>query len=215
MKTKRFLKKLHEDIIKFPAYMISHPFKGYEDFKFGKKGKLYVALIFLALMSFIQVLKFTSLGFIMNPNNPKDLNSIKLTSFVVFPVILFTIANWNVTTLFDGKGKIKEIFMMVCYSLFPFILTSIIVIIGSNYLTMDEIVLLDVIHYIGVFGVVYLMFFGMINIHEYSPLKVIITTIMTVVAIGIILFIMLLVFTLVRQVYTFFFAILKELIKRY
>ncbi|MDF2698486.1 MAG: hypothetical protein K0Q49_42 [Haloplasmataceae bacterium] len=215
MKKIKLLKLFYEDVIKFPVYMISHPFKGYEDFKFGNKGKTYVALIFLALMSIIQILKFTSLGFIMNPYNPKDLNSIKLTSFVVFPVILFSIANWNVTTLFDGKGKIKDIFKMVCYSLFPYIIVSIIVLIGSNYLTIDEMVLLNLFNYLGILGIVYLMFLGMISIHEYSPFKVIVTTIMTVVAIGIILFIMLLVFTLVRQFYTFIYAILKELVKRY
>jgi len=215
MKSKAFFQMLYQDVIKFPTYLISHPFKGYEDFKFGKKGKFYVALIFLILMSLVQIIKFTSTGFILNPNNPKDLNSIKIASFVIVPVVLFSIANWNVTTLFDGKGKMKEIFMMVCYSLFPYIIASIIVVIGSNFLTLEEAMLLDLVNYIGILGVVYLMFFGMINIHEYSPLKVIITTILTIVAIGVILFIALLIFTLVKQIYTFIYALLRELAKRY
>ncbi|QVK19518.1 YIP1 family protein [Mycoplasmatota bacterium] len=206
---------IFEDLVKFPLYIISHPFKGYDDFKLQKKGKMYVALILLALTSLITILRFTSIGFIMNPNNPKDLNSIKLISFVLFPVLLFSIANWNVTTLFDGKGKLKDIFMMVCYSLFPYIIVSFFVIIASNYLTYEELLILNVIDYIGILGIVYLMFFGMICIHEYSPTKVFITTGLTIVAIGVILFIVLLIFTLIRQFYTFVYALLKEISKRY
>lgn len=215
MKCKQYMKMLYEDLIKFPLYMLSHPFKAYDEFKREKKGKMYVALVLLALTSLITVLRFTSTGFIMNPNNPKDLNSIKLISFVLFPVILFSIANWNVTTLFEGKGNLKEIFMMVCYSLFPYIIISLIVVVGSNYLTIEELVLLRVFDYMGILGSVYLMFFGMICIHEYSPTKVLITTFMTFIAIGIILFIVLLIITLIRQFYTFVYALVKEISKRY
>ena len=44
----RGLKIFYEECIRFPWYIVTHPIKGWEEFKREKKGKLWCALFFIA-----------------------------------------------------------------------------------------------------------------------------------------------------------------------
>ena len=136
---KKLGKFIVDDCIKLPTYILAHPLKGFEEFKRYKKGKMSVALVFVVLTILVNILKFQYNGFLVNDNNLKDLNSIEQIAYVAGAIIVVTIANWSVTTLFDGKGNMKNIFMMICYCLFPYILCNVIGMILSNILTTDEI----------------------------------------------------------------------------
>ncbi|MFU8785645.1 MAG: Yip1 family protein [Candidatus Izemoplasmataceae bacterium] len=203
------------DLLKHPFYILLHPIEGYSDMKREGKGKLYVASFFIAIMCIYSVVSFNALGVIVNSKNPSDFNSIKQILFVLVPIGLFTVGNWAVTTLFDGKGTLKNIYMMLGYALFPFILLSFPNMIFSNVITIEEAGFYYMIHYLAIFLSGYMLFFGMINIHEYSVKKTVITTLMTIVAIGIIIFLFLLFFTLIQQFAQFIYAIYRELALRY
>src|SRR5690606_6694949 len=148
-------------------------------------------------------------------NDPNDLNTFKEIALVIFPIILFTVSNWSITTLFDGKGKMREIYMMVCYALFPMLWTETIGLIFSNYITADEVGFYYLIIGIGSFLTGYLIFFGLISIHEYGVLKCIGSIVGTAIAILVILFVMILAFDLFQQIYTFFYTIYREISLRY
>lgn len=203
------------DYVKYPLYLLTHPIAGFDDFKRNKKGKMSVALTFLALACIVNIIQYRSTGFIINYNDPQRFNSIKLCLFIILPVVLVTIGNWLITTLFDGKGTLKEIFMMICYSLFPYIVISFPNILLSNILTLDEMAFYFLIQGIGTFLLGYMIFFGMISVHEYGVLKTVITTIFTVAAVGFLLFFFLLFFTLIQQFYNFVYSIYREISVRY
>ena len=73
---KQLGKFIVDDCIKLPAYILAHPLKGFEEFKRYKKGKMSVALLFVVLTIFVNILKFQYDGFLVNDNNIKDLNTI-------------------------------------------------------------------------------------------------------------------------------------------
>ena len=41
--------------------------------------------------------------------------------WIAVGLFIGTVANWCVTALFDGKGKMDNIFLCICYSFFPFV----------------------------------------------------------------------------------------------
>ena len=214
-KTKNVFSHIYEHYIKFPGYILTHPIKGFDYFKRENKGKMQVAVTFMILLIILQIIAFQYTGFVVNQNDPNDLNTFKEIGLVVFPILLFTVSNWSVTTLFDGKGKMKEIFMMLCYSLYPLIWTTAIGIVFSNFITLDEVGFYGLILGLGGFLTGYMIFFGLISIHEYGVLKSVGAIVGTVVAILIILFILLLAFDLFQQVYSFFYTIYREISLRY
>lgn len=213
-KVKNVLKYILEEYIKFPAYIIVHPVKGYEMFKREKRAKMSVSIVFIIVTIIVSVIAYQYEGFLVNDRDLNELNSFAQMAYVVVPILLVTFANWSITTLFDGKGKVKEIFMMICYSLYPLIWSQIIGIILSNTLVQDEVGFYSVIMVLGTVFMGYMVFMGLINIHEYGLGKCIITIIATLIALCVILFALFLLFDLFQRVYGFLYVIYREITLR-
>lgn len=210
-KLKQLGKFILNDCIKFPAYILTHPLKGFEEFKRYKRGKMSVALIFMILTILVNILKFQFDGFLVNNNNIKDLNSVAQIAYVAGAVLVITVANWSVTTLFDGKGNMREIFMMICYCLYPFIWATGLGILLSNILTEDEMAIYTLVIVLGVVLLIYMFFFGIISIHEYGLVQCLLTILFTIVAALIILFACLLLFDLFQRMYGFVYTLYREI----
>lgn len=211
---KKKLTYIVDEYIKFPAYILSHPLKGYEQFKREKRAKLSVAITYIVLLVLLNILSFQYSGFEINDNELKDLNTFAEISYIVLPILLFTVANWSVTTLFDGKGKMKEIFLMVCYSLYPLIWATALGLILSNVFTGEELAFYSLVMGLGVFLMAYMVFTGMISIHEYGLGQCILTVLATILAIAIMIFIILLGYDLFRKMYGFVYTIYQEITLR-
>ncbi|MFA6889848.1 MAG: YIP1 family protein [Bacilli bacterium] len=217
----KFKEKLHHgwtifvaEYIKFPVYIMLHPLKGFESFKRDKRASMKVSIVFIVALVVLNILAFQYTGFEMNNNDIRDLNSIAEIIYIVAPIILITVSNWAVTTLADGKGKMKEIFMMISYSLFPLIWSTGIALVLSNFLTGDEIAFYTLTLSLGLFLMGYMIFFGMISIHEYGLVKCIITILGTLLAASIIIFVVLLGYDLFQRIYGFFYTVYREITLR-
>lgn len=205
---------LIQDYVKFPLYIFSHPFKGYDDFKMEKKGKLSVAIVYLMLLVIANAVSVTSSGFLVSAPYIENFSIVRTFFLVVVPVILITIGNWSITSLFEGKGKMIEIFKVICYALIPLVWIGIPMTILSNFLIQEELAIYTAMNAISVFFVGYMALFGLLVIHEYGLLKTIMTLAFTAVAVALIIFIGLLILTLFQQLYGFIIQVYEELIMR-
>jgi hypothetical protein len=129
--------------------------------------------------------------------------------------LLFTIGNWSVTTLLEGKGTYKEIFMVTGYALFPLIIIGYPAVVLSNFLTLEEMALYTLIMGIAYALSAWMLFMGLLNIHEYGLFKTIGALILTAVAMGVMMFLGLLFFDLIQQFIAFIVSIYEELSLRY
>jgi hypothetical protein len=208
-------KNFLNDYVKFPLYILTHPFKGYNLFKEEKMGKMKVAVAFLITVALLNIINFRYMGFIMNNNNPRSFNSLLIVIYAIVPVILLSVANWSVTTLMDGKGKMKEIFMMLCYSYFPVIVTGLVTLFVSHWVVQEEVQFLNLLNTMGYVMMCFMVFMGLVSIHEYGLFKTVATILVTAVAASIILFICLLIFDLSQQIYGFLYSLYREITTRF
>ncbi|RLD44506.1 MAG: hypothetical protein DRI86_07340 [Bacteroidetes bacterium] len=213
MKTK--LSKIYQEYIKFPSYVLLHPFDGYDDFKRYKKAKMSVAIVFIILFIYFQIFSFRNLGFLVNPNNPQDLNSLQELFSVILLIFLFTVGNWSVTTLMDGKGSYKEILMVTGYSLFPIIIIGFPSVILSNFLTLEEMAFFKLFMYMAYISTGWMLFMGILNIHEYGLFKTILAFLATGISVAVMMFVGLLFFDLIQQFIAFIIAVVEEFNLRY
>lgn len=211
----RFLKYFKKEFISYPLYIMAHPIKGFDEFKRDKKGKIGVAITFMLFAVFLNIMSYQFTGFVISQVTVTNLNTIAEFAYVFAPVILITISNWSVTTLFDGKGKMKEIFTMLGYCMFPLVWANFVGLFLSNLVSQQEQALYSLVTILGIFLMCYMAFFGFVSINEYGVLKCVITLLATVVAMLIICFIAILFFDLFQKMAGFVYTIYREIALRY
>ncbi|REK75227.1 Yip1 family protein [Paenibacillus paeoniae] len=202
------------ELLKQSFYVIFHPFNGFWELKNENKGRLTLALSLLFLLAISNILNRQLAGFHVNFNRLSDLNSIEELQFVILPFVLWCVANWSLTTLMDGEGKFRDIVIATGYSLLPFILIYIPLTIISNFITLKEATFYYLMQNIAFIWFIFLLFVGTMNAHQYTAGKTVVTMLLTLVVMGIIVFLGLLFFSLVQQITNFITTIYYELIFR-
>lgn len=196
--------------MKQALYILRHPIYGVWDMKRLKTGRyrdgFVLILLAIAAITFNRQMR----AFVFNDAYNVPLNMIRQIAVVVIPVTLFCLANWSVTTLAEGKGSFKDIFLVTCYSLMPLILFQFITPILSHLMTLNELVYLQIIDGIGCGWMLLMLFLGIREIHMYSAGKMISTTILTVIGAAIIVFVALLFFSLLQELGSFVYSIYRE-----
>ena len=130
---------------------------------------------------------------------------------ILLPIGLWVLANWCLTTLFDGEGSLKDIYIATGYALFPLPFFVIATTFMSNFVTLDEVSIINLFLNIAYFWVGFLLFFGMMTIHDYSLGKNVIISIFTIVGMAFIMFVAVLFSSLIGKIISFIYNIGLEL----
>ena len=142
------------------------------------------------------------------------MNSLSVFATWVAGIILFIASNWAVTTLLNGKGGMADITEVVGYSLIPVELAMILHIILSNFVILEEGMIINVLVGIGIVWFLFMVIAGLCTIHEYGLGKNIASIFLSFVAAAIIIFLGVLFFTLIEQMITFIVDVAREFIRR-
>ncbi|SCX01096.1 Yip1 domain-containing protein [Lachnospiraceae bacterium YSD2013] len=208
-KWQRYIKSL-----KFALYCTTHPIDGFWDLTHERRGTYAAAntILFLTILTRILRLKYTSFIFIQV--YWEDLNILTYVASILIPLGLFVVGNWALTTLFDGKGRLGQVYMATCYALTPYILINVPLMIFSNFITTEEAQFYSVVGMIALIWVAFIGILGMSQVHEYSFGKNILFLIATVFAMLVMIFLLMLFFSMISQGVAYFVSIAKELLYR-
>jgi len=204
---------MKDTFLGFPLYIMASPFKGFDDMKFLKKGDMRYAVAILIIAGLVALMRSAYTGFIATGfwQATPFVNVPSVLLYTYSPIILFCVANWSITTLTDGKGTLKEIFLAYTYAMFPMVICTIIAIILSNVVTGHEVAFVRFFFTLGVVLQYGYLFIGLIMIHEYTFLKAIGMVIFTILSMLIITFVFALFFSLFNNVVGFFSTVFHEL----
>ena len=198
----------------YAKHVIFHPYDGFWDLKHEKRGTLSAALTFVGLVALTHVVMRQYTGFIFNPRDLSKLNVLVELLSVVVPFFLWAVVNWALTTLMDGKGTFRDIIIATAYALVPFVLINLPLTFVSNYLTMEEGTFYHFFRIAAVLWSGYLVLIGMAVTHDYETGKNFWTCFLTIVGIGVVLFIALLFVHVINVVVGFISSVYAELVLR-
>lgn len=191
-------------------HLIFHPFDGFWDLKHEHRGSLRAALVYVAAAVLTFFYQAIGSGYLVNPHGSYT-TIVSQAISVIVPLMLWVVANWCLTTLFDGEGSFKDIFIACSYSLLPLVLLIIPATIYSNFATTAE---LDVVSFVGTVAFIWaglLIFTGMMVTHDYTLGKNFIISLSTIVGMGFIMFIGILFTTLLGKIISFVSNIIVEI----
>ncbi|MBR5356190.1 MAG: YIP1 family protein [Lachnospiraceae bacterium] len=199
------------ETLKYVFHVIFHPFDGFWDLKHEKKGSVAAALTFVVLTIITLAIEKQETAFLFNKNKLSELNVLVDIITVALVFILWCVANWCTTSLMDGKGKMVEIVTAIGYAVFPIPLIRLPLVFFSHLVTMDEGAFIKVFGIVSLIWAGMLVFFATSVIHEYSIKKTVVTVLITILGMGILMFIGLLFFNVIEQMINFVLTIYKEI----
>ena len=210
IKKKRFNKKIPL-FIKNIFTVFSSPIDTFRSIKENNTGSVLLATVLMLVFYLSAVAKNELSGFQFVGENANGFNSVLTLFKTIGAVLLFSVSNWAVATLLQGRGTLKEIYIVTCYSLSPLILSNILYVILSNSLSLSESAFISII---STFLMIYaglIFIFGLMTIHDLSFGKFLGITLLSLLGILVVVFIGVIVFMLAQQLYTFILTLVTEM----
>jgi uncharacterized membrane protein (GlpM family) len=171
---------------------------------------LFASLIYLWVV-IVRLLTLYLTGFVFNPYT--NVARIPIGNEIVYMVLLIVIwnaANYLVSTISDGEGRLRAVIIGSAYSLFPYALFALPVALISNVLSLNEAFLFNFSMDI-IFAWTGLMLFIMVKeIHNYSFFETVRNILITIFTMGLFVLTGYIMYVLFSQLFDFISAILQE-----
>lgn len=194
----------------YSLHVLFHPFDSFWELKHNKQNTFQAANLLLVLYCVLSIISSQLSGFLYNRDLPEERNILMDIVSIVLPIAVWTVLNWALSTLLDGKGTMKQIWITTIYALTPMTLAVIPGILISNFLTIDESLFYSVFMSGTYYWSLILVILGNMVIHEYTMGKTILTTIFTLMGIVAVLLIFIIFFSTFQQLVIFINTVYSE-----
>lgn len=196
-------------------YTVSHPSDGYYWIRHQDKGSLGIAILLVLIYAVSFSMNRIYASFVVNDIEPRSVNAVAELAGVVVLYFILCVGNWSVTCLMEGEGRFKDILITVGYALLPMIITTNLGTLISQVVAENEEAFYTILMGVGTAYTVIMLIIGIMQIHNFSMGKTLVTLFLTLLAVLIIIFLALLVINFITQVYTFFRSLYTELVFRF
>ena len=141
-----FFIKVKEKILKvrlfrelsFLATFIRHPLNGFYEVKKHSKISFITATILYVVLFVELVLSQIFTGFIFSPIDIETISIGSIFTRSIFIILLFVVCHYLISSIVQGNGSIKHVYISTICSFAPVILFMPIIVIVSNFLTLNE-----------------------------------------------------------------------------
>lgn len=188
-----------------------HPIDTFTTIKEKHRGSVGLSIGLLAVFYLLSIISVLCGGFMFTYYDASSFNSIWVLIRSIGFVVLWIAANWLVCSLMGGNGRIREITIVVCYSLIPLILNQVIRLALTNVMLPGEAAFLIILNVVAYLIFFLMMTFGSMTIHEYSFGKFIGTALLSVLGMAIVIFLVILIGILLQQFVGFVWTVVMEL----
>lgn len=210
-KTKHNIVLVKNQNLKVALSSMTHPFDSFTAVKYKQQGSWIIAVVMVLLFYVSSVLKSVGSGFLFTDISVNNYNMLYTIAQTIGLVLLWSVINWLMCTLFEGKGTFKDVFVSTSYCLQPIIIMTFIKVIASYFLPLSGMSVLDGIYTVVLIYTFFLLCIATMTVHEFSFSKFILTSIITVLCMLLFIFIMFMLVILLQQFWNFIYSVYMEI----
>ncbi len=207
----KWIRRALPNSVRYTFHVMAHPFDGFWWLKRERIGSFPASIVFLMLMVIDVTVLNNDVGFSVNPSRYDKAGLLTQFVLVTVPFLLWCVCSWCVSTLLDGEGSFRDIFISSAYALVPFLLFSLPAILISHVISAEEVSLFRLILGIGAVWSLALLLIGQKTTHQYSMMKTLGVIFLTLLSMLIVFVLALVLFSLIRQLVNFIIIIYTEL----
>lgn len=202
--------RLVDDFV-FLFRFIQQPADSFYYIKQNLRGSLLFALLLYAWVVVARILTLYLTGFAFSPYpDPAWIPVETEVVYTLLPLLLWNAANYLVSTISDGEGRLRHVVIGSAYSLFPYALFALPVALLSNLLTLNEAFIYTFSTQLMWFWVGLMLFIMVKEIHNYSVSETVRNILTTLFTMAMFLLAGYILYVLFNQLYEFILAIVQE-----
>lgn len=203
--------KLVDDFV-FMFRFIKQPADSFYYIKTKERGSLRFAFLIYAWVIIVRVLSVYVTGFVFSPYTSTSFipfeNEIVITVVLIF---LWNAANYLVSTISDGEGRVRDVVIGTAYSLFPYVLFALPIALISNVLTLNEVFLYTFSLNLMWAWMVIMLFIMVKEIHNYTFWETVRNVLITLFTMALFVLIAYILYVLFNQLFDFISAVVQEI----
>lgn len=194
---------------------VFHPIDCFDIIK-RERGKFkplpVIAMYLLAVLS--NYLYIFIVHFPLSAKKATDANIALEFAMVIVPLFTFSVASYAVTAIINGESRFTELLTAQAYSLTPYIILTPILGAVSNLLSFEQAGVYFFFKYVSLLWVLLLIFMAIKYLNDYTVPQTVGIAALSIIMTVIIWAVLLLLFSLTLQLFSFFADIYHEFIYR-
>lgn len=191
---------------------IKQPADSFYYIKAKQRGGLRFALLLYLWVVIVRVATLYLTGFVFSPYADRSrIHADVEIIYVLLLIVLWNSANYLVSTVSDGEGRVRDVVIGTAYALFPYALFALPVALISNLLTLNEIFVYTFSMNLIQAWTALMLFIMVREIHNYSFSETIRNILVTLFTMAIMVLIGYILYVLFYQLTDFVTGILREL----
>lgn len=192
-------------------YTMFHPVNGFDQVKWNNAGSMRFCVLILAAFFLVKVFDQVLIGFIFDKTNPDNVSLVSVFLITMGGFAICYVANWAVSSLMFTEGKARHVFIMLCYTLVPYTVCELLFIIATNVANQEMLVYMTAIRIVGLIWSGFVLFIGEYYVHQLSAAKVLANLALTAAGVLVLIFLLILGYSLIQQIYAFLYTIYSEI----
>lgn len=206
------VKTVKESLLLFR--MFRHPMDTLYEIQNMNRSSLSTAtLLYIVLIIEFILLQYLT-GFIFNFRLLDQMNIVLLVTIFIGVLVLFVGMNYLVSTITDGEGSLKDVYMGTIYSLAPAIVGLLPLTLISNVLTLNEAFLFYFSFQVMIAYSCLHLILMIKELHDFSGGEVVKNILLTVFSAIITVVVIYIIYILFIQVYDFIYSFILEVLTR-
>lgn len=203
--------RLVDDFV-FLFRFIRQPADSFYYIKHDLRGSLPFALLLYAWVIGARVLAAYVTAFVFNPySNLADIRVADVIAYTTGLLLLWNAANYLVSTISDGEGRVRDVVIGTAYSLFPYALFMLPIALLTNILTLNEIFLYTFSLNLMWLWVGIMLFIMVKEVHNYTFSETVRNVLLTLFTMGLFVLTGYILYVLFTQLFDFVTAVSQEL----
>lgn len=148
--------------------MITHPIDTYYEIKCSRKGNVLSATVIYLLFFIIFVFDILLRGYLFSSLTIKDIPVFSVPLMFFIPLALWIFGNNMVSSINEGEGTFKSIYISSAYMFAPYIVLTPIAVLLTYVLSLNEAFIVTLIWTVGIIWTAVLVILNIMEIHNYS-----------------------------------------------
>lgn len=191
--------------------ILYHPVDCMEIIKREKSFRLWMVPLFYGVAAAAKCLYAYTVHYSLTDKSAANISILLESAVFIVPLLSWVICSYAMTSLIDGESTIKDQLAVSCYCTVPYTLITLISIVISQFMSLQEIGIYNAISGAGIIWMVILLFASLMVLNDYSFSKALGITLLSIIGVIILWAVLILLFSLTVQMFLLLSNLLKEI----